>query len=160
MQAGTEAVDDGEHENQREEQGDETWSEGLQRIRDDEELWTTPGVQEALADADYPPNQLYLDLLMNPLDGPFFEETIYVTPSRHDTATQQAIIETVEKASAAFGLRHGPIHAELRLGPDGPVVLEVAARSIGGRRLTPSAPTSNWNTALSPDSDMCVSFIS
>jgi hypothetical protein len=68
----------------------------------------------------------------DPLDGPFFEETIYVTPSRHDDATQRAIIDTVERASAAFGLRHGPIHAELRLGPDGPVVLEVAARSIGG----------------------------
>ncbi|MCC7366857.1 MAG: ATP-grasp domain-containing protein [Chloroflexi bacterium] len=68
----------------------------------------------------------------DPLDGPFFEETIYVTPSRHDDAAQRAIVETVERASAAFGLRHGPIHAELRLGPDGPVILEVAARSIGG----------------------------
>jgi len=68
----------------------------------------------------------------DPLDGPFFEETIYVTPSRHSAAAQQAIVETVKRASSAFGLRHGPIHAELRLGPDGPVVLEVAARSIGG----------------------------
>jgi len=68
----------------------------------------------------------------DPLDGPFFEETIYVTPSRQTAEAQQAIVETVERASAAFGLRHGPIHAELRLSPDGPVVLEVAARSIGG----------------------------
>jgi biotin carboxylase len=68
----------------------------------------------------------------DPLDGPFFEETIYVTPSRHSDGVQRAIVETVERASAAFGLRHGPIHAELRLGPDGPVILEVAARSIGG----------------------------
>ena len=68
----------------------------------------------------------------DPLDGPFFEETIYVTPSRHSAEAQQAITKTAERASAAFGLRHGPIHAELRLGPDGPVVLEVAARSIGG----------------------------
>ncbi|MGE3271953.1 MAG: ATP-grasp domain-containing protein [Chloroflexota bacterium] len=68
----------------------------------------------------------------DPLDGPFFEETIYVTPSRHPAEVQQTITETVERASEAFGLRHGPIHAELRLGPDGPVVLEVAARSIGG----------------------------
>jgi biotin carboxylase len=68
----------------------------------------------------------------DPLDGPFFEETIYVTPSRHSDDAQRAIVETVERASAAFGLRHGPIHAELRLGPDGPVILEVAARSIGG----------------------------
>jgi biotin carboxylase len=68
----------------------------------------------------------------DPLDGPFFEETIYVTPSRLGDEAQAAIIETVEKASAAFGLRHGPIHAELRLGPGGPYILEVAARSIGG----------------------------
>ena len=68
----------------------------------------------------------------DPLDGPYFEETNYVTPSRHPEAAQQAIVETVERASAAFGLRHGPIHAELRLSPDGPVILEVAARSIGG----------------------------
>ncbi|HET7753527.1 MAG TPA: ATP-grasp domain-containing protein, partial [Anaeromyxobacteraceae bacterium] len=44
----------------------------------------------------------------------------------------QAIVETVERASEAYGLRHGPIHAELRLSPDGPCILEVAARSIGG----------------------------
>jgi biotin carboxylase len=68
----------------------------------------------------------------DPLDGPFFEETIYVTPSRQPDAAQQAIVETVERAAAAFGLRHGPIHAELRLSPDGPCILEVAARSIGG----------------------------
>jgi biotin carboxylase len=68
----------------------------------------------------------------DPLDGPFFEETIYVTPSRHSEEMQQAIVETVERASEAFGLRHGPIHAELRLSPDGPCILEVAARSIGG----------------------------
>ena len=68
----------------------------------------------------------------DPLDGPFFEETIYVTPSRQPEDVQAAIVETVEAASAAFGLRHGPIHAELRLGPGGPYILEVAARSIGG----------------------------
>jgi biotin carboxylase len=68
----------------------------------------------------------------DPLDGPFFEETIYVTPSRHPPELQEAIVATVERAAAAFGLRHGPIHAELRLGPDGPVILEMAARSIGG----------------------------
>jgi hypothetical protein len=58
----------------RESQGEQAWREGLDRIRDDEELWLTPGVQEALGNTDYPPNQLYLDLLMNPLDGPFWQE--------------------------------------------------------------------------------------
>ncbi|HEX6839443.1 MAG TPA: ATP-grasp domain-containing protein [Polyangia bacterium] len=68
----------------------------------------------------------------DPLDGPYFEETIYVTPSRHAATVQRAIERTTAMACAALGLRHGPVHAELRVGPAGPVVIEVAARSIGG----------------------------
>ncbi|MDB4968814.1 MAG: Biotin carboxylase-like protein [Myxococcales bacterium] len=68
----------------------------------------------------------------DPLDGPFFEETIYVTPSRHAPPLQRAVEEAAGRAAAAIGLANGPIHAELRLSPDGPVVIEVAARSIGG----------------------------
>jgi hypothetical protein len=68
----------------------------------------------------------------DPLDGPFFEETIYVTPSRHAPELQRAIEAATARAATAIGLRHGPIHAELRLSPAGPIVIEVAARSIGG----------------------------
>jgi biotin carboxylase len=68
----------------------------------------------------------------DPLTGPFFEETIYVTPSRLDAESQRAAIDAVSAAVAALGLRHGPIHAEVRMHHDGPVVIEVAARSIGG----------------------------
>ena len=68
----------------------------------------------------------------DPLEGPFFEETIYVTPSRLPLAVQDAIRKTSAAACAALGLTEGPIHAELRLNDDGPWVLEVAARSIGG----------------------------
>jgi biotin carboxylase len=68
----------------------------------------------------------------DPLDGPFFEETIYVTPSRLDAATQSRVTDTTGRAAGALGLRDGPIHAELRLNPDGVWMLEVAARSIGG----------------------------
>jgi biotin carboxylase len=72
----------------------------------------------------------------DPLDGPFFEETIYVTPSRWPAATQTAVTETTARAARALGLSDGALHAELRLrpapgGPE-PVVLEIAARSIGG----------------------------
>jgi biotin carboxylase len=68
----------------------------------------------------------------DPLDGPFFEETIYVTPSRHPAA-RLAEVERITAAGAkALGLAEGPVHAELRLSPSGPVVLEIAARSIGG----------------------------
>ncbi len=68
----------------------------------------------------------------DPLDGPFFEETLYVTPSRLPAATQQAITDVAARAAAALGLRHGPVHAELRVSPAGPVMVELAARSIGG----------------------------
>jgi biotin carboxylase len=68
----------------------------------------------------------------DPLDGPFFEETIYVTPSRLPAATQARIAAVSRDACAALGLTEGPIHAELRINEQGPWVLEVAARSIGG----------------------------
>ena len=68
----------------------------------------------------------------DPLEGPFFEETIYVTPSRLPDRVQLAIRATTAAACAALGLTEGPVHAELRVNDDGPWVLEVAARSIGG----------------------------
>jgi biotin carboxylase len=68
----------------------------------------------------------------DPLDGPYFEETIYVTPTRLDWATEQQLREVVQQAIDALGLRHGPVHAECRVGPQGVVMLEVAARPIGG----------------------------
>jgi biotin carboxylase len=68
----------------------------------------------------------------DPLDGPFFEETLYVTPSRHPPSLQAEVAAVTERAAAAMGLRHGPIHAELRISHTAPYVLEVAARSIGG----------------------------
>jgi len=68
----------------------------------------------------------------DPLDGPFFEERIYVTPSRASAAAQQAILDTVQRAAAALGLTHGPVHAECRVNGDGVYILEVAARPIGG----------------------------
>jgi biotin carboxylase len=68
----------------------------------------------------------------DPLDGPYFEETIYVTPSRLSQETQANILASVTRAAGAIGLVHGPIHAELRLNEAGPWILEVAARAIGG----------------------------
>ena len=67
-----------------------------------------------------------------PLDGPFFEETIYVTPCSEPPEVQDRIVEAIEHAARAFGLQHGPVHAECRANADGVFVLEVAARPIGG----------------------------
>ena len=68
----------------------------------------------------------------DPLNGPFFEETIYVTPSRLPGDRQAQILATAARAARALGLTDGPIHAELRLNDRGIWMLEVAARSIGG----------------------------
>lgn len=68
----------------------------------------------------------------DPLDGPFFEETIYVTPSQLPPDVQEAIAQSAARAAAAIGLHTGPIHAELRINERGPWLLEIAGRSIGG----------------------------
>lgn len=68
----------------------------------------------------------------DPLDGPFFEETIYVTPSRLPCDVQRAIEKTASDAAVALGLREGPVHAELRVNHEGVWLIEMAARSIGG----------------------------
>ncbi len=68
----------------------------------------------------------------DPLDGPYFEETIYVTPSRLPPATLATVERAAAAAAAALGLVEGPVHAELRVDGDRVVVLELAARTIGG----------------------------
>lgn len=68
----------------------------------------------------------------DPLDGPYFEETIYVTPTRLSSDDERTVVDTTRKAAAALGLREGPVHAELRLNEKRAYVIEVAARTIGG----------------------------
>jgi biotin carboxylase len=68
----------------------------------------------------------------DPLEGPYFEETIYVTPSRLPTSAQEAIVACARRTVAALGLTHGPIHAEFRWNDRGAWVLECAPRPIGG----------------------------
>ena len=69
----------------------------------------------------------------DPLEGPFFEETIYATPSQLPETTQQALGDAAALAAHAIGLTRGPIHAELRWNEKGPWLIELAARPIGGR---------------------------
>ena len=68
----------------------------------------------------------------DPLDGPYFEETLYVTPSRLPQALQREIAAQVDRAASALGLREGPVHAELRVNEGGVWMVEMAARTIGG----------------------------
>jgi len=65
-------------------------------------------------------------------DGPTFEETLLVSPSRLATETLAAAVGAAAGAARALGLAAGPVHAELRVGDRGPAMLELAPRSIGG----------------------------
>ena len=93
-----------------------------------------PGVEVAL-EGMLDHGKLHLLALFDkpdPLVGPFFEETIYVTPSRLPKAVQQDILDTTMESAQALGLRTGPVHAELRVNEQGSWLVEVAGRSIGG----------------------------
>ncbi len=68
----------------------------------------------------------------DPLEGPFFEETLYITPSRLPTEIQDELHSTTAEAAVALGLQHGPVHAELRYNEKGAFMIEIAARTIGG----------------------------
>ena len=82
----------------------------------------------------------------DPLDGPFFEETIYATPDTLPSEVRKSVVAQVGRAVCALGLTDGPIHAEARIDGETVVVLEVAPRPIGGRcarvlRFVPPAET-------------------
>jgi biotin carboxylase len=68
----------------------------------------------------------------DPLEGPYFEESIYVTPSRLADDIYDRLLDCAERTVQALGLTHGPVHAEFRINDDGPWVLEAAPRPIGG----------------------------
>lgn len=81
----------------------------------------------------------------DPLSGPYFEETIYVTPSRLPDDVQARVADAAAAGARALGLRHGPVHAEMRVNDDGVFLVEIAARSIGGL----CARTLRFGTGLS-----------
>ena len=68
----------------------------------------------------------------DPLEGPYFEESIYVTPSRLPDEMYDRLLDCAERTVQALGLTHGPVHAEFRINDEGPWVLEAAPRPIGG----------------------------
>lgn len=80
------------------------------------------GALEVLATFDKP----------DPLNGPFFEETYYVTPTRLHADARRELHRVISAACKAYGLREGPVHAECRINEHGVWILEIAARTIGG----------------------------
>jgi biotin carboxylase len=129
----------------------------IQRILDrhPSALSAEPGFRELIVERYVPGPEIAVEALVaagtlevlavfdkpDPLEGPYFEETLYVTPSRHPKDVIAEAIEVVQRSVRALELTDGPVHAELRLAPEGalgagkprgPVVLEIAARSIGG----------------------------
>ncbi|PCI36492.1 MAG: hypothetical protein COB53_09395 [Elusimicrobia bacterium] len=119
---------------------EEQYKEALKRIR------AMPDVDEILVESYLPGKEVALEGLLSKgklrtlalfdkpetPEGPTFPETIFVTPSALDEQTQEKIRDQAEKAAAALGLAEGPVHAELRVAPQGPTILELAARTIGG----------------------------
>jgi len=109
-------------------------------------LLATVGSREILVEAYIPGREFALEGLLrqgqmtvlaifdkpDPLEGPYFEETIYVTPSREPAPIQAAIASCVAGATQALGLREGALHGEVRVNAQGAWLVEVAARSIGG----------------------------
>lgn len=104
------------------------------------------GLDELLAESYIPGAEVALEGLLDkgelrtlaifdkpdPLEGPYFEETIYVTPSRLPSEMQRAVEECAARSASALGLVTGPVHAEFRVNDEGPWALEIAPRPIGG----------------------------
>jgi len=109
-------------------------------------IFTGQGKDQILAEEYIPGDEVALEGLLqggrlavlalfdkpDPLQGPYFEETIYVTPSRLAPGVQEAVRLAAEQALTAIGLRDGPVHAELRVNEKAVYVIDVAARTIGG----------------------------
>jgi biotin carboxylase len=118
----------------------------VQRIRRILAATTEPAGARLLVESYLPGGEVAVEALLrsgrlevlavfdkpDPLEGPYFEETLYVTPSRLPAPVQAEIEAVTARAADALGLREGPIHAELRVDGDRVSILELAARSIGG----------------------------
>ena len=118
----------------------------VESARRDSGAAMTPGAAALLVEGFIPGSEFAVEGVMSggvlqtlgifakpdPLDGPFFEEAIYLTPPGLAAADERAIVDTVAAAAAALDLRHGPVHAECRINERGVFLLEVAARPIGG----------------------------
>jgi len=120
----------------------------LRRLLESPEIRATrePNLDQMVVEGFIPGNEVAVEGLLrdgtlrilaifdkpDPLEGPYFEETIYITPSRLPETTQNEIERCARDAVRALGLTQGPVHAEFRINQDGVWPIEVAARPIGG----------------------------
>ncbi len=120
----------------------------LKKLLDSPEIRATrePNLDQMIVDGYLPGREVAVEALLtegtprilaifdkpDPLEGPYFEETIYVTPSRLPDSEQRAVESSLRAAVRALGLTHGPVHAEFRLNEQGVWPIEVAPRPIGG----------------------------
>ena len=120
----------------------------LKKLLDSPEIRATrePNLDQMLVEGYLPGREVAVEALLtegtlrilaildkpDPLEGPYFEETIYVTPSRLPDSEQRAIESSLRSAVRALGLTHGPVHTEFRLNEQGVWPIEVAPRPIGG----------------------------
>ncbi len=120
----------------------------LKRLLDSPEIRATrePHLDQMLVEGYLPGGEVAVEGLLtdgelrvlaifdkpDPLEGPFFEETIYVTPSRLPVPLQHSIETSFRNATRAIGLTHGPVHGEFRLNDNGVWPIEIAPRPIGG----------------------------
>ena len=120
----------------------------MKKLLDSPEIRATrePNLDQMLVEGYLPGREVAVEALLtegtlrilaildkpDPLEGPYFEETIYVTPSRLPDSEQRAIESSLRSAVRALGLTHGPVHTEFRLNEQGVWPIEVAPRPIGG----------------------------
>ena len=120
----------------------------LKKLLDSPEIRATrgPNLDQMLVEGYLPGREVAVEALLtegmlrilaildkpDPLEGPYFEETIYVTPSQLPDSGQRAIESSLRSAVRALGLTHGPVHTEFRLNEQGVWPIEVAPRPIGG----------------------------
>lgn len=80
----------------------------------------------------------------DPLVGPFFAETIYVTPPHLTDSQLEALHSVIQKCIRALSINNGPLHLELRLtSANDWVPIDIASRSIGGNCSNALAFASN-----------------
>ncbi len=63
---------------------------------------------------------------------PYFEESIYITPSELSSEAEKRVVSIVDKACKKIGLEDGPVHVEFKINENQIFIIEINPRMIGG----------------------------